>query len=321
MVPTSDEQIQFLVSLQRLLNEGLFVATYKYALLLALADFAVECGKDDGAALDVPTRAIAEKFIQYYWRQCLPYPSLRNQGSHPGVLRQNTGRQAGIITALELARVRFGGSLAIAQRGQGEWQQLVTAVEKVVKMRPLWKLQTVGNLPREFLYENLGRGNRIQLKPGVAYCLRRFHGLVGDLVRGAWVRYVRRFNPGLLGDATDLHEFLFGSERLGLQKVGLLLREVQAGKCFYCQGWLQGSRADVDHFVPWSRYPVDLGHNFVLAHRACNAKKSDRLPAIDHLEHWVHTVEGEGQHLTVESTVEAHPPSKESDPSSGSDDP
>ena len=38
MPPSSDEQIKFLVNLQRLLDEGLFVASYKFALLLALAD-------------------------------------------------------------------------------------------------------------------------------------------------------------------------------------------------------------------------------------------------------------------------------------------
>jgi hypothetical protein len=33
--PAPEEQIQFLVNLQRLLDEGSFVASYKYALLLA----------------------------------------------------------------------------------------------------------------------------------------------------------------------------------------------------------------------------------------------------------------------------------------------
>ena len=36
----------------------------------------------------------------------------------------------------------------------------------------------------------------------------------------------------------------------------------------------------VDHFIPWRRYPLDLGHNFVLAHSACNSSKGDRLAAV-----------------------------------------
>ena len=43
----------------------------------------------------------------------------------------------------------------------------------------------------------------------------------------------------------------------------------------------------MDHFVPWSRYPWDVGHNFVLADQKCNSSKSDLLPARDHLEHWL----------------------------------
>ncbi len=67
--PTSEQEVEFLVNLQRLLTEGQFVATYKYALLMALADIAVEEGTDAGAPLAISTRAIAEKFILYYWRQ------------------------------------------------------------------------------------------------------------------------------------------------------------------------------------------------------------------------------------------------------------
>src|SRR4051812_22575850 len=38
---TADEQTEFMVKLQRLLDETLFVASYKFALLLALADLSV----------------------------------------------------------------------------------------------------------------------------------------------------------------------------------------------------------------------------------------------------------------------------------------
>ena len=38
--------------------------------------------------------------------------------------------------------------------------------------------------------------------------------------------------------------------------------------------------------LPWSRYPLDLGNNYVLADVRCNGFKSDRLAAVDHLERW-----------------------------------
>ena len=53
--PTAEEQLRFLTNLQRLLAEGQFVATYKYALLLALADIAVESGDYSGDSLKIHT--------------------------------------------------------------------------------------------------------------------------------------------------------------------------------------------------------------------------------------------------------------------------
>lgn len=70
--PSAEAQLEFLTSLQRLLAEGQFTATYKYALLLALADIAVESGDESGSPLAIPTKSLAEKFIQYYWRQVVP---------------------------------------------------------------------------------------------------------------------------------------------------------------------------------------------------------------------------------------------------------
>lgn len=295
--PESSEQVRFLVNVQRLLAEGQFVATYKYALLLALADLAVERGDDSGAQLTVNSHEIAEKFIHYYWRQCDPYAPLGGTAERFGILWQNTGQQAGIVKLVQDAKQRLGNSEAEARRSLEQWRSLVSAVARIVKVMPLWKLQTVGREQFDFLYENIGQGDTVTLRPGVSFCLRKFHGLVTDLVRGAWVRYVRRFNPGLLGDTSDLHAFLFGSERANLATVAEILREVQTNRCFYCSHALKDARAHVDHFVPWSRYPVDLGHNFVLAHQTCNSSKSDRLPALLHLERWVAQLERGGSVL------------------------
>ena len=150
---------------------------------------------------------------------------------------------------------------------------------------PLWKLQRVGDEVVEFLYPNAGNGKVIRLKPGVVYCLRAFYGIVKDFVDGAWLRFVRRLNNQSLGQVEDLSAFLFGSERASLDACRPVLMEVQDGRCFYCQKDLTAT-SEVDHFIPWSRYPVDLGHNFVLADRSCNNHKRDHLAAEDYLGAW-----------------------------------
>jgi 5-methylcytosine-specific restriction endonuclease McrA len=106
-------------------------------------------------------------------------------------------------------------------------------------------------------------------------------------VQGAWIRFVRELkrNRKILGEAADLGEFMFGSERSGLAPFLRVLSEVQGRDCFYCLERI-GGEVDVDHFIPWSRYPLDLGNNFVLAHPRCNRRKGDRLAAFEHLERW-----------------------------------
>jgi hypothetical protein len=84
-----------------------------------------------------------------------------------------------------------------------------------------------------------------------------------------------------------LGEFLFGSERSGLQRYPAIISDLQDGRCFYCTGPLQQSAMAVDHFIPWSRYPVDLGHNFLLTHSGCNGRKADYLAAETHLARWL----------------------------------
>ncbi len=284
--PTPEQQIEFLNNIQRLLAEGRFVASYKFALLQALADLSVEKGDVSGDALKLSISQIAEKFIQYYWRQTLPFVS--SSQKRGGILKQNTGRQAAVVNLLDRARVWSGGSLSKAKMDRQRWARLVNEVANVVQVMPLWKLQTVGQETEDFLYPSTGEGSEIELRPGVAFCMRQFHSLIQDLIQGAWVRYVRSIgtNQRILGETADLREFLFGSERENLNIYRSFLKELQSGACFYCRSRI-GGPGEVDHFIPWTRYPVDLGHNFVLADKQCSSSKRDYLAAEQHLESWL----------------------------------
>jgi hypothetical protein len=68
-MPTPEFQIQFLQGIQRILREGMFVSTYKFALLHSIADCCIERGADDDAELQITTMDLAEKFIDLYWSQ------------------------------------------------------------------------------------------------------------------------------------------------------------------------------------------------------------------------------------------------------------
>lgn len=269
--------------MQRLLAEGQFVASYKFALIHALADLAVLKGDDTGAPLELGADDLAARFIELYWRQSRPFPW---GGETDLILQQNTGKQAAIISQIADAQQSSGSLSRFKQSSGGEWSALVARVKQVVQEMPLWKLQTVGSESLDFLYENVGTGSRIALRPGVAYCLRSFFELIRDLIEGAWVRFVQKLNANKLGTAPDLGTFMFGQERGGLDAYRPILLDVQKGVCLYCQKRLS-TVSQVDHFIPWSRYPADLGHNFVLTHDKCNNAKSDYLAAENHLAAWM----------------------------------
>jgi hypothetical protein len=75
--------------------------------------------------------------------------------------------------------------------------------------------------------------------------------------------------------------------------------KVQQGACFYCHREIR-EFSEVDHFVPWALYALDLGHNFVLAHRECNSAKCDLLASEEHLVAWVERNRMQGEMLARE---------------------
>lgn len=283
---TPAQRLIFLQKIQRLFEEANFTATYKFALLMALSDLAVEEGEESDSDLVLPMRRIAEKFIQYYLPQSAPYASGRPE-TYPQVLSQNLGAQAAIVKRLTLLREAGVRTIRDA-RAQADWHKHVGEVAKVVRNMPVKFLQNIGSELDPFLYEPPIGPNPLVLQVDVVDNLRYFHTIIHRLAKGAWLDHVRnnQRNLSAIGQSDDLEGFLFGSSRRDLSKVADILVDHQAGRCFYCGRPLRG-RGDVDHFVAWSRYPRDMAHNFVLSHTRCNGQKSDLLAAREHLEHWL----------------------------------
>src|SRR5688500_15627985 len=109
-------ELDFLTKLQRILNEGLFTASYKYALLLALAELSVEKDVSPDGTLRIELDDLAARFITLYWRQVAPFGG-------PGLLAQNTGRQASVINKIAAFRTS-APTLAVA-RNHAHWPRLV----------------------------------------------------------------------------------------------------------------------------------------------------------------------------------------------------
>lgn len=283
--PSAEAQLAFLAKLQRLFSEGNFTATYKFALLIALADLAVEIGADDGAALPLSNQQIAERFVQLYWQHASPY-TVGPTGVETGLLIRNFGSQAAVITAIADFRQSNNVHTLVQARALSQYSSLLIKVAATVSAQPLTYLQNFGGGTDQFLYERNGRGS-ILLKPGVVYCLRRFYPLVQHLSRTHWVEHIKsnKLNQIILGKSRNLEDFLLSTSRQSLLLIAEGLRKLDGDRCFYCNHRL--NETDVDHFIPFSLYPRDLAHNFVLAHPKCNRSKSDTLAARPHLERWL----------------------------------
>jgi len=286
--PSADEHLTFLVKLQRLLSEGDFTATYKFALLMALADIAVERGYDDVRELDIPMRDIAEKFIGYYWQQTMPYGQTRSADN--GILSQNAGPTAKVISDIRAFREATGLNAIGRAKQAVAFQSLITSIARTVSNQPVTYFQNVLGASDPFVYERTPMG--VRLKPTVSSHLRKFHGLIQHMARDRWIRHIKnnKRNIPILGQQDDLHEFLFDTNRQSLVMVSANLSKLFNRRCFYCSR-LINETPDVDHFIPFSMYARDIAQNFVLAHGSCNRSKSDVLAAKQHVDNWLEQID------------------------------
>ncbi len=293
--------IRFAEKIVQLLDEGGFTATYKYAVLLGLMDLCLEQSAASGAPpTSITTPQLAAKVVELYWPHSLPFDE------KGGILRQNTGRQARIVSLIQDFRhTKAPDPTASLHRSRlhapEAFRKLQRDVEwKLVEM-PLPKLQRIGDTLDDFLYaigwdDGVKPGdfngaefdNRILLKEDVSQFMVSLAGVVRPLVHRHWVSMVTRLN-GLA--ESRLEEFLFGRSRVNLTPLCAPLLELQSGRCFYCDRAVQ-TKGQVDHFLPWARHPDNGVDNLVVAHADCNGSKSDFLACTAHLRHWAgHVVE------------------------------
>lgn len=283
-----------------LLSQGSFVATYKYAVLLALMDLCLERTERNGSAPEsVTTRQLAEKVLELYWPQSAEFGGR--------TLRQNAGAQARIVTDICAFRDGLDDPSMSMHRARlqapDRFERLIRKVEWTLILMPLPRLQVVGGDVDRVLYEigwdaAIGAqrrvvtryqagapgvfDNNIRLLPGVGDRLVALNGLLRPLLHRAWSAMVAQLN-GL--HESRLESFLFGANRTALTAVRRPLHEIQRGSCLYC-GKRLGDGAQVDHFIPWARFPDNGLENLVLSHERCNNWKRDFLAADGHLERW-----------------------------------
>lgn len=283
-IPTAQQQLKFLKNIQLILQSGSFSSTYKFALLISLSRLAIEKGEDSGEQLALEYSDIAEKFIELYWKQAVPY-TFNDEGQL--ILNQNNGKQAAIVNRIIELRQIYS-SLGLLRRDSAVWSKLVKDVARTVKEMPVRYLQNINGQNFEFLYQLAQSKQQLTLLSQVMFCLRQFSEIIEELCQKRWIDYIRKngTNAPILNKLPNLEQFMFEPSRNQLNAVANVLVELQDCKCFYCNKSMKKGTYAVDHFIPWSMYPSDTGHNFVLADSSCNSKKSNALASEEFLHKW-----------------------------------
>jgi hypothetical protein len=304
VLSSDDEGLRFAERLLSLIDSGRYAATYKFAALLAILDLAAEHTDPATGPPDmVHGRDVAARVIELYWPQSAGYAA-----SHDSVKKTLSQSPQNDIPA-KLARWRDhhglgdGATLRDAERADPKgWGNLVADLTAIVIGMPLAKLQKFGDgrnaVEDRFIYdfrwaeevkrptvERIGFDDRLYLRPGVGEWLVRLTPLLRPLVEAKWTKRVAERNPEFI-DHQLLDTFLFGADRINLDRVRVPLLDLQKGDCFYCHQRIR-QPPEVDHFLPWSRHPDNTLDNLVAAHRACNGAKSASIAGLDHLEDWL----------------------------------
>ena len=185
-MPTADFQLNFLRRIQWLLESSSYTSTYKFALLIATANLAIESGVNDDRECSISYQQLAEQFIQLYWAQALPF----SDQSSDSVLRQSstTGQASVINSILNLQHKTQTTSLTIARTQNIKlWQSTINDIASTIKKYPAKHLQSAEDkVSREFLYIYDSTSKVIILKPGIAYCFTRFSKIINKLCQQYW---------------------------------------------------------------------------------------------------------------------------------------
>jgi len=270
----ADRQLELLERLQALLRESKYTTTYKFALLHALCDLALELPVGQHT---VPLEKVARRVIDLYWQQVVPFQVPR--GASLVTLKQSTGGPAAAVALVAQWRKQTRSTTrANAWRARDYAPTMLSILRKDV----LRRLQA-GGAP--IIYGEPVGAKHLELLPGVPETLRRFHGLLTDMIQVRWTAWIERRNPAVAG-SDALRGHLFGVDRVSLRAVVEPMLKLQNGRCFYSGARITARSAEVDHVLPWSLTHNNSVGNLVLATKAANLAKGDRLPTVVEARAW-----------------------------------
>jgi hypothetical protein len=244
---------------------GLNTATYKIALGSCLLDFAAN-GRSQVSMHD-----LAEAFFDTY--------RARLETDKPQLVLRNR------LTVMERIIQRY-------RAGRLTREQAIDGVEQRAFRDVVPRFHTVDNraVPAKF-YEASPSGLVLtdelfgMSSEANSDELRQELGSRWDLLEAAF-EMRRDADAALVNDIRQIY-LARGYERTSVTPMRSVLGAYQQWECFYCREQMTATDSQVDHLLPRQLLYHDDAWNLVLAHRICNAQKSDALPPMKYVERLV----------------------------------
>ena len=165
----------------KVLEQGKKTATYKQAVLLAILDIVAAGAAASiprGASVAITTRDLAERVIEIYWRQTLPFgvgiqddldDAVVRSGSISQPLKQSSNPNNYVTTLIKFQSdmaSKLSGRTPSLNRAKTDvaYSKLVKDIETGVKAQPLPRLQIIDRKPQLNLYQLSWRPNIDNLK-------------------------------------------------------------------------------------------------------------------------------------------------------------
>jgi hypothetical protein len=108
---------------------------------------------------------------------------------------------------------------------------------------------------------------------------------IREVIIKEWIEYSvsLKKQTHFSGDIFDFYSLHQGYERdpYLINKYKALYKKLGLETCLYSGKDLHGLRYDLDHFFPWSKFPVSRFWNLFPADQEINQQKSDYLPVLD----------------------------------------
>lgn len=281
----------------RILDRGAKDGTYKFALARALIELCSERGAGPPKQYVIPYRKLAERFLQYYWRQECVFHIRQNFQGKPEARAIKPIRDKWGSKSTRDDFDRLDGKDKEEVCGQILRDVFGSARSKKGIVVPRFQRIKVGPCTEEIqmFYRWDDDKGQITVRDNACDFFRRHRQILQSAVTHKWAKYLEMTNGGLPNLIAKI-ECVGGlparnPARMNRAKQAMYRDGVE---CFYCRCRLDRRAMQLDHVIPWSFIFDDPLWNLVPACAACNVHKCNALPGADAYERLVRRNEGAG---------------------------